>query len=142
MGSSVSPFLDDLPCSVNNCHLSGTRLLCTTSRTSNASRLVVQLTVTIDNAKRFSSKNVFSHIKDPIIIEIKPLRSFASDGRLLSVQQKSQMVVYMDDGVILGNSTVCRFVSASQMGCLSPIVDFEALINARCMAMAAFIILI
>lgn len=144
MGSSVSAFLDDLPCLVNSSHASGTRLLCTTSRTSGGPRPVSQLTVTIDNAKRVLAKNPFSYTKDPTIMEIKPLRSFASGGRLLSVHgtnldsiQKPQMVVYMDDGVTPANSTVCRVVSASHMECPSPPVDFEALINARKLAAAA-----
>lgn len=112
MGSSVSAFLDELPCLVNSSHASGTRLLCTTSRTSGP-RTVAQLTVTIDNAKRVLAKNPFSYTKDPTIMEVKPLRSFASGGRLLSVHgtnldsiQKPQMAVYMDDGITLANVTV------------------------------------
>ncbi|XP_046633766.1 plexin-B-like isoform X2 [Daphnia pulicaria] len=143
MGSSVSAFLDELPCLVNSSHASGTRLLCTSSRTAGP-RTVAQLTVTIDNAKRVLAKNPFSYTKDPTIMEVKPLRSFASGGRLLSVHgtnldsiQKPQMAVYMDDGITVANVTVCRVVSASHMECPSPPVDFEALINARRMQLAA-----
>ncbi len=46
-------------------------------------------------------------------MEVKPLRSFASGGRLLSVHgtnldsiQKPQMAVYMDDGITVANVTV------------------------------------
>lgn len=112
MGSSVSAFLDELPCLVNSSHASGTRLLCTSSRTAGP-RTVAQLTVTIDNAKRVLAKNPFSYTKDPTIMEVKPLRSFASGGRLLSVHgtnldsiQKPQMAVYMDDGITVANVTV------------------------------------
>ena len=112
MGSSVSAFLDELPCLVNSSHASGTRLLCTSSRTTGP-RTVSKLTVTIDNAKRTLTRMPFSYTKDPTVMEIKPLQSFASGGRMLSVHgtnldsiQKPKMVVYMDDGVTLANSTV------------------------------------
>ena len=123
MGSSVSAFLDELPCLVNSSHATG---------------------MTIDNARRVLAKRPFSYTKDPTIMEIKPLRSFASGGRILSVHgtnldsiQKPQMVVYMDDGVTQANATVCRVVSASHMECPSPPVDFEALISARKIQAAA-----
>jgi len=137
MGSSVSAFLDDLPCLVNSSHASGTRLLCTSSRTG-APRRISQLTVTIDQAKRVLTLNPFTYTKDPTVMEIKPLQSFASGGRLLSVHgtnldsiQKPQMVVFMDDGVTVANWTVCRVLSASHMECPSPPVDFEALVLAK-----------
>ena len=112
MGSSVAALLDDLPCLVNSSHASGTRLLCTTTRASGP-RSVSRLTVTIDNAKRVLLREPYSFTKDPTIMEIKPLRSFASGGRILSVHgtnldsiQKPQMVVYMDDGITIANFTV------------------------------------
>ena len=112
MGSNVSAYLDELACLVNSSHATGTRLLCTTTR-ANAPRTVSQLTVYIDGAKRVLTRSPFSFTKDPTVMEIKPLRSFASGGRMLSVHgtnldsiQKPQMVVYMDDGITIANVSV------------------------------------
>ena len=158
MGSNVTAMLDDLPCLVNSTHASATRLLCNSSRTD-APRRISQLTVIIDDAKRVLTHSPFTYTKDPTVMEIKPLHSFASGGRLLSVHgtnldsiQKPKMVVFMDDGLTIANWTVttaassidsqhsiirpfnstqiCRVLSASQMECPSPPVDFE-MINAK-----------
>jgi len=136
MGSNVTAMLDDLPCLVNSTHASATRLLCNSSRTD-APRRISQLTVIIDDAKRVLTHSPFTYTKDPTVMEIKPLHSFASGGRLLSVHgtnldsiQKPKMVVFMDDGLTIANWTICRVLSASQMECPSPPVDFE-MINAK-----------
>ena len=98
----------------------------------------LQLTVTIDNARRVLTRTPFSYTKDPTVMEIKPLRSFASGGRLLSVHgtnldsiQEPQMVVYMDDGITIANVSVSAAISFScsfkRYGVLGPtyfLLDF------------------
>lgn len=94
-------FLDNFPCKVNTTHASSTRLTCISSaatkpQTINAMHLM------IDGSNRSLAKP-FTYKSDPTIAEIKPLISFLSGGRMITVHgtnfdiiQKPEMVVYVD----------------------------------------------
>lgn len=103
IGSTVRAWLDELPCRVNATQASSSRLTCITSRGQSA-RSIQRLTLAIDGANRTLSGNPFNYTVDPTIMEVKPLRSFASGGRMITVHgtnldtiQKPEMVVYLDD---------------------------------------------
>lgn len=58
----------------------------------------------IDGANRTFEGNPFNYTQDPTIMEIKPLKSFASGGRMITVHgtnfntiQKPEMVVYTEN---------------------------------------------
>lgn len=76
------------------------------------------LVLSIDGANRtLSSKErkspPFAYIQDPTVMEIKPLRSFVSGGRMITVHgtnldtiQKPEMVVYSDSSLNPINKSV------------------------------------
>ncbi|KAL9872786.1 plexin-B isoform X2 [Glossina fuscipes] len=75
---------------------------------------------------RFCS--IYNYTHDPTIMEIKPLRSFASGGRLLTVHgmyldsiQNPELEVFFGTERI--NKTTCIVINASQMECPSPVVN-------------------
>uniref|UniRef100_A0A1A9ZXZ1 Sema domain-containing protein n=1 Tax=Glossina pallidipes TaxID=7398 RepID=A0A1A9ZXZ1_GLOPL len=75
---------------------------------------------------RFCS--IYNYTHDPTIMEIKPLRSFASGGRLLTVHgmyldsiQNPELEVFFGTERI--NKTTCVVINASQMECPSPVVN-------------------
>lgn len=90
---------------------------------------VERITLSIDDARRILTlgteeqpsdrrgrvRALFHYMNDPTIIEIKPLKSFASGGRMITVHgtnihavQSPEMVVYRGDGVnqVIMNRTV------------------------------------
>lgn len=102
IGSHVSAYLDELPCLVNITQASSTRITCITSR-SHAPRPINVLTVSIDGANRTLASRPFIFKADPTILEIKPLMSFISGGRMITVHgtnldtiQKPEMVVFVE----------------------------------------------
>ncbi|KAM7341380.1 plexin B isoform 1-T6 [Cochliomyia hominivorax] len=71
--------------------------------------------------------SIFNYTQDPTIMEIKPLRSFASGGRLLTVHgmyldsiQKPELEVFFENERL--NKTTCVVINSSQMECPSPAV--------------------
>lgn len=126
IGSNISAYLDDLACKVNATQASSTRLTCVTSRAYRPKR-VQKLTLSIDGANRTLFGNPFNYTHDPTIMEIKPLRSFASGGRMITVHgtnldtiQKPEMEVYYDNELVPINRTVCTVINPTQMECPSP----------------------
>lgn len=72
--------------------------------------------------------SIFNYTQDPTIMEIKPLRSFASGGRLLTVHgmyldsiQKPELEVFYENERL--NKTQCVVINSSQMECPSPAVS-------------------
>lgn len=126
IGSTISAYLDDLPCHVNASQASSTRLTCVTSK-SGRMRRIERLTLSIDGANRTLENNPFNYTQDPTIMEIKPLRSFASGGRMITVHgtnldtiQKPEMKVYFDNEIQPVNRTICTVLNPTQMECPSP----------------------
>ncbi|XP_012278173.1 plexin-B isoform X2 [Orussus abietinus] len=129
IGSTIAAYLDELPCRVNATQASSTRLTCVTSKSGRV-RQVHTLTLSIDGANRTLYGNPYNYTLDPTIMEIKPLRSFASGGRMITVHgtnldtiQKPEMEVYFEDEVEPVNRTVCVVLNPTQMECPSPSVS-------------------
>jgi len=116
IGSSVAAFLDESPCQVNMTQASSSRITCVTSKSSSP-RQISRLTLTIDGANRTLEGNCFNYTQDPTIMEIKPLKSFASGGRMITVHgtnldsiQKPEMVVFNDENDPMPINKTVRFV--------------------------------
>lgn len=129
IGSSVKAFLDDLPCSVNKTQTSNSRLICITPK-ANFPHIIHTLTVIIDNANRTLKGDLFNYTADPTIMEIKPLKSFVSGGRMITVHgtnlhtiQKPLMKLYYANEEIPVNHTECKVLSSNQMECPSPAIN-------------------
>lgn len=112
IGSKISAYLDNLPCLVNATQAYSSQLLCTTTRAP-SSMVINSLTVIIDGANRSLSPAAFTYMPDPTILEIKPLKSFVSGGRMITVHgtnlntiQKPEMIVYADGERNIINKTV------------------------------------
>lgn len=102
IGSHTTAFLDELPCYINSTQATSTRITCITSKVISP-RTIRTLTLRIDGANRTLTGHPFRYKMDPTIAEIKPLISFVSGGRMLTVHgtnfdtiQKPEMVVYMN----------------------------------------------
>lgn len=102
IGSSVTAFLDNFPCTVNTTHASSTRLTCVTSAANRPQMVVNAMHLIIDGSNRTLEKP-FTYRSDPTVAEIKPLISFLSGGRMITVHgtnfdiiQKPEMVIYVD----------------------------------------------
>jgi plexin A len=141
IGSTISAYLDELPCHVNATQASSTRLTCVTSKSGRV-RKISRLTLSIDGANRTLQGNPYNYTHDPTIMEIKPLSSFASGGRMITVHgtnldtiQKPQMIVYQEKEGVPINRTVCTVLNPTQMECPSPSVvgrfRGEAILNHR-----------
>lgn len=101
IGSSVNAYLDQFPCTVNTTHASSTRLTCVTSA-ANKPQTINSMYLNIDGSNRTLAKP-FTYRSDPTVAEIKPLISFMSGGRMITVHgtnfdiiQKPEMVIYVD----------------------------------------------
>ncbi|XP_014294701.1 plexin-B isoform X1 [Halyomorpha halys] len=130
IGSKVSVFLDELRCVVNATQTSSSRLMCITSQ-ANIPRSIKKLILVIDGANRTLS-SPFVYKQDPSILEIKPLKSFISGGRMITVHgtnlniiQKPEMIVYSNISTNIINKTACTVINAAQMECPSPGVNDE-----------------
>lgn len=72
--------------------------------------------------------SIFNYTSDPTIMEIKPLRSFASGGRMITVHgsnldsiQKPELEVLLNDELV--NRTTCTVITSTQMECPSPAIN-------------------
>ncbi|XP_030748718.1 plexin-B isoform X2 [Sitophilus oryzae] len=130
IGSEITAYLDDNICAVNLTQASSGRLTCITSKAQSAAN-IYKLTLSIDGANRTLEGNPFNYTQDPTIMEIKPLNSFVSGGKMIFVHgtnldsiQKPEMEVYSyHEPNVPINSTVCTVLSSTQMECPSPAVN-------------------
>lgn len=151
IGSSIVAYLDDYICHINMTQTSTDRLTCVTSAARQPEHIKT-LTLVVDLANRtLQCKNVknpsrpngyntdgyhhlydicsiYNYTIDPKIMQIKPLKSFASGGRMITVHgtnlhtiQKPQMEVYFGDERI--NKSDCFVINSNQMECPSPAVN-------------------
>lgn len=72
--------------------------------------------------------SIFNYTADPKIMQIKPLKSFASGGRMITVHgtnldsiQKPELEVYLNDELV--NRSICIVISPNQMECPAPAVN-------------------
>lgn len=72
-----------------------------------------------------SGCSIFNYTIDPKIMQIKPLKSFTSGGRMITVHgtnldsiQKPELEVYLNDELV--NRSVCTVITPNQMECPSP----------------------
>lgn len=129
IGSHISAYLDNLVCQVNTTQTSNNRLICVTSKASSP-KIVQTLTISIDNANRTLFGNLFNYTLDPTIMEIKPLKSFISGGRMITIHgtnlhtiQKPEMNVYYNNELEPANHTICTVLNSNQMECPSPAIN-------------------
>lgn len=129
IGTEINAYLDEYLCQVNITQASSSRLTCITSRASRPVN-IAKLTLCIDGANRTLEGNPFNYSQDPTIMEIKPLKSFASGGRMIFVHgtnldsvQKPEMEVRAVNELIAINKTTCTVLSANLMECPSPAVN-------------------
>ena len=131
IGTKITAMLDDIPCRVNKTQSSSQRLVCITSSSNTQKEKqphkISLLTVTIDNAVRML-RNPFTYTPDPRVLELKPLASPFSGGRIITVHgsyldavQSPKITVFYKETIL--NSSVCQVVSPSLMECPSPPVD-------------------
>lgn len=138
IGSEITAYLDNHICQVNVTQASSGRLTCITSRADKPNN-VEKIVLTIDGASRTLEGNPFNYTQDPTIMEIKPLESFVSGGRMIFVHganlnsiQKPEMEVYLFNEQDPINKTLCTVLTATQMECPSPAVNRQFLIaNSR-----------
>lgn len=128
IGSRILAYLDDLVCHVNSTQASSSRLTCITSKSPNP-HMIRKLTLSIDGANRTLYGNPYNYTVDPTIMAIKPLKSFISGGRMITVHgtnldtiQKPEMEVYSNEPNPI-NKTICTVLSPNQMECPSPAVN-------------------
>ncbi|CAF4870399.1 unnamed protein product [Pieris macdunnoughi] len=129
IGSKVLAYLDELPCAVNKTQTSNSRLICVTPKVNNP-LIIHTITVSIDNANRTLKGDLFNYTIDPTIMEIKPLKSFVSGGRMITVHgtnlhtiQKPLIKLYYSNEDIPVNSTSCVVLNSNQMECPSPAIN-------------------
>ncbi|XP_045482942.1 plexin-B isoform X2 [Harmonia axyridis] len=129
IGTDIKAYLDNYICTVNVTQASSSRLLCITSKADRPVQISL-LTLSIDGANRTLVGNPFNYTLDPTIMEIKPLTSFASGGRMIfvhgtnldSIQQPEMEVFSYNEPTVPLNKTICTVLSAIQMECPSPSV--------------------
>ena len=126
IGSSISVFLDNLPCKVNQAQVSSSRVTCVTSPAA-APRDVKDVIVVIDDARRTLSQP-YRYTPDPAILAVRPKWSFVSGGRLLTVQGRHldtvtrPYIAALDDRGRSQGRSACRVLSPSSMECPSPAI--------------------
>lgn len=149
IGSSITAYLDDYECAINATAASSSQLTCITSAARQPEHIRV-LTLVIDGANRtftctVNSKysntksnsgrdqrhevcSVYNYTTDPKILEIKPLRSFASGGRMITVHgtnldsiQKPEIEIFADEERV--NRSTCTVIRPNLMECPSPAVS-------------------
>lgn len=140
IGSEITAYLDIYVCQVNLTQASSSRLTCITSKAQRPVN-IAKLTLCIDGANRTLEGNPFNYTQDPTIMEVKPLKSFVSGGRMIFVHgsnldsiQKPEMEVYYYNEPVPVNKTICTVLSSSQMACPSPAVNRQFLIAITRMA--------
>lgn len=129
IGSEINAYLDDYICRVNLTQASNSRVTCITSKVAKPTS-ISKLTLSIDGANRTIEGNPFNYTQDPSVLEIKPLKSFMSGGRMIFVHgtnldsiQKPEMEIYFQNKQIPVNRTVCTVLNPNQMKCPSPGVN-------------------
>ncbi|KAH8403954.1 hypothetical protein KR215_006911, partial [Drosophila sulfurigaster] len=154
IGSNIRAFLDEYECHINLTQASSSRLSCTTSA-STQPEPIRSLRLVIDGANRtFTCQSephlvsvaqnnfgefwqapsmpcsIFNYTQDPRIMQIKPLRSFVSGGRILTVHgmhldsiQNPELEVFYEN--VRVNKTACTVINNNQMECPSPPVNFQ-----------------
>lgn len=72
--------------------------------------------------------SIFNYTTDPKVMQIKPLKSFSSGGRMITVHgtnldsiQKPELEVFLNDELV--NKSICMVITPSQMECPSPAVN-------------------
>lgn len=72
--------------------------------------------------------SIYNYTSDPKIMQIKPLKSFSSGGRMITVHgthldsiQKPELEVYLNDELV--NRSVCTVITSNQMECPSPAIN-------------------
>ncbi|XP_064537604.1 plexin-B [Drosophila montana] len=167
IGSSIRAFLDEYECHINVTQASSSRLSCITSEATQPEPIRSLRLVVDGANRTFTCKNpepvgqlistsarsyygayynmppppppcsIFNYTQDPRIMQIKPLRSFVSGGRILTVHgmyldsiQNPELEVFFDNERV--NKTSCTVINSSQMECPSPPVNqkFDLLKNA------------
>jgi plexin A len=122
IGTKVKAFFDEVPCQVDRRHRSPTTILCTTGSVGEQ-RVAQNLTVVIDGALRTTSSPFF-YTPDPIVHEIKPLTSFASGGRVLTVHGEYLDSVSSAKFLVYDKQTPtvseCKIFSSRLMECRTP----------------------
>lgn len=138
IGSRITAYLDDYECLINITQASSSRLNCITSASRSQDR-IRKLTLAIDGANRTLSCrsnrlnyddgfcSVYNYTLDPKIMQIKPLKSFVTGGRMITVHgtnldsiQKPEIEVYANEERV--NRSTCFVISPHQMECPSPSV--------------------
>ncbi|XP_055858104.1 plexin-B isoform X1 [Episyrphus balteatus] len=145
IGSHIQAFLDEYECHINVTQASSNRLTCITSEATQPEP-IRRLKLIVDGANRTYERcstydqrgnyayranghcSIYNYTQDPGIMQIKPLRSFASGGRMLTVHgtnlhsiQRPELEVFFDDGRV--NKTACIVINPNQMECPSPSVS-------------------
>ena len=122
IGSRIQAFFDDVPCEVNQKHRSPSTIVCTTGAVGEE-RVAQNLSVIIDGARR-TLASPFFYTPDPIIHDIKPLTSFATGGRVLTVHGEYLNSVTKAELLVYGNkqpsSSPCRIFNNRLMECQTP----------------------
>ncbi|XP_037071029.1 plexin-B-like [Pollicipes pollicipes] len=124
IGSNVTVTLGGRPC-----HMTARTadVKCLTSAASKVEK-VNQVVLVLDAARRKLHAS-YEYSPDPSVLDIKPLKSYASGGRLLTVHgrhldsvQAPRMIVFNETHRRPINSTLCRVLSSELMECASPAV--------------------
>lgn len=135
IGSKIYASLDNYECLINVTQASSSRLTCITSP-ARKPEMIKNLHLKIDGANRtFTCFNcsIFNYTSDPKIMQIKPLKSFSTGGRMITVHgtnlnsiQKPEIEVWLNDERI--NKSTCFVINSSQMECPAPSVAKKFLI--------------
>lgn len=143
IGSNIRAYLDDYECYINVTQASSSRLTCITSGAHDP-KPIRTLTLFVDGANRTYSAcskyqrnsyelmsmacSIYNYTVDPRIMQIKPLKSFASGGRMLTVHgthldsiQKPEIEIFYEGERV--NKSSCYVISSNQMECPSPAVN-------------------
>uniref|UniRef100_A0A182N2A0 Sema domain-containing protein n=1 Tax=Anopheles dirus TaxID=7168 RepID=A0A182N2A0_9DIPT len=155
VGTAAVAYLDEYECRINRTQASSSRLTCVTSAARSPEHIRV-LTLRIDGANRtlacstssggvsgtpgervrglagtyhsrYETCSVYNYTVDPKIMQIKPLKSFLSGGRMMTVHgtnldaiQLPEIEVYLNDERL--NRSTCTVLNSNQMECPSPSV--------------------
>lgn len=152
IGTNIVAFLDSYMCEINITQTSSSRLTCITSAARSPEH-IRKLTLVIDGANRtlqcqtdksnsnnnnnlYSSQyhsqydtcSIYNYTVDPKIMQIKPLKSFVSGGRMVTVHgthldsiQKPEIEVWFQNERV--NKSTCLVLNSNQMECPSPSVN-------------------
>ncbi|XP_037071066.1 plexin-B-like [Pollicipes pollicipes] len=124
IGSNVTVTLGGLPCPVV---ARPAGVTCRTPAVGEVRR-VDEIGLTLDDARR-TLRVPYSYTPDPSVLDIKPLKSYTSGGRPLTVHgrhldsvQAPRMIVFNETHRRPVNSTLCLVLSGELMECPSPAI--------------------